>query len=156
MKKKLICVLAVICIALAALGLYLASEYGLFGKISYTYSLDDSVQVEVTLNTTNGFKYSHELPFTVSQDGEDRIMGQFIYSETYYQFVSDARSGEHCTVLETGEKDGFEYIFWSFSGSEFNYAILFGDTGTGVILSNLISEESARECFDRLTFTLVQ
>lgn len=156
MNKKLICLIVVILAAVIALGLFLASEYGLFGEISYTYSVEDSVKVQVTLDTTGGYSFSHEIPFTVSEKGESRTVGQFIYEETYDQFVIDAINGEYTAILDGGERDGYEYVFWNFNDSEYNYVLLFPDTGTGIILSNLISEESARECFERLTFAIAE
>lgn len=70
------------------------------------------------------------------------------------QYAAVVQSDENAKLLDSGTKDGNEYIFWSFNDREFNYAILIKDSNTGVILGNNVSEESARECFERLTFTV--
>lgn len=40
------------------------------------------------------------------------------------------------------------------NNSEYNYAILVGDSNTGVLIGNIVSEESAKEVFKRLEITL--
>lgn len=156
MNKKLICLIVVVLAAVIALGLYFASEYGLFGEISYTYNIEYSTNIKVTLDTTDGFRFADGNPFTVSEHGEACTTGQFIYEETYDQLVADATEGIFSNILETGSKDGFEYVFWNFADSEYNIVMRFGDTGAAIALNNLVSEESARECFDRLTFAIVE
>ena len=47
-------------------------------------------------------------------------------------------------------------VFWSYGITEYNIALRFGSTGTAIVLSNRVSEENARECFERLTFEVVE
>ena len=40
---------------------------------------------------------------------------------------------------------------WNYNDSEFNYVVMInGTNNTGMLIANNISEESAKECFDRL------
>lgn len=39
---------------------------------------------------------------------------------------------------------------WNYNDSEFNYVVKINGTNTGMLIANNISEESAKECFDRL------
>lgn len=39
---------------------------------------------------------------------------------------------------------------WNYNDSEFNYVVMINGTNTGMLIANNISEESAKECFDRL------
>ena len=57
-------------------------------------------------------------------------------------------------MLDSGTKDGIEYIFWSYQDAEYDYAILIEESETGIILGNNVSEDSAKECFERLHFEI--
>lgn len=61
---------------------------------------------------------------------------------------------ENATILDSGEKDGCEYVMWNYNDSEYDYAILIEDSNTGILLGNDVSEESAKECFQRLTISV--
>ena len=43
---------------------------------------------------------------------------------------------------------------WNYNNSEYNYAILIKNSQTGVLLGNTVSEESAKEVFNRLQISL--
>lgn len=76
-----------------------------------------------------------------------------MFGEFYNQYKELASSDEDDKVklLDSGSKDGNEYVFWSYDDSEYNYAILIEGSSTGLILGNQVSEESAKESFNRLT-----
>ncbi len=75
-------------------------------------------------------------------------------AESYAQFVEAIESDGNAVLLDSGTKDGNEYIFWSYNDSEFDYAILIDDSDTGIVLGNIVSQESAVECFNRLTISV--
>ena len=54
-------------------------------------------------------------------------------------------------IIESTTKNDLEYTFYSYNDSEWNYVIKISDSSTGLLIGNPISEESARECFNRLT-----
>ena len=45
-------------------------------------------------------------------------------------------------------------FFWSYQDAEYDYAILIEESETGIILGNNVSEDSAKECFERLHFEI--
>jgi hypothetical protein len=121
---------------------------------SFTFNVETGDRVKVKLDTSDDYNLSSELPFTISCDDETLSQGTFIFVEAYEEYVDAVRSDENAEPLDSGTKDGNEYYFWCYKDSEWNYVIKIKDSNTGVLLGNPVSEESAKECFDRLTFSL--
>lgn len=121
---------------------------------AYTFSVDNGDSIKVSLNTMDNYDISSELPFTITCNGELQSQGTFILGDAFAQYKSVVENDEKAEMIDSGEKDGNEYIFWCYNGSEYNYAILIADSNTGIVLGNVISEESAKECFDRLTISV--
>lgn len=119
---------------------------------SYTYEVDTGDKVQVTLDTTDSYKLSKDVPFEISKDGELQSTGSFIKSKGYELYEIAIDSDENATLIDSGEKDGHEYMFYSVGDSEFNYVIKLKDSDTGILLGNKVSEDSAKECFERLVF----
>lgn len=121
---------------------------------SYTYTVENGDEIKIKLDTSDDYDISSDVPFVISCDGEELSQGTFIMAEYYEQFVHAVKADKKAEVLKTGTKRGNEYIFWCYDGTEYNFAILIKDSDTGIILGNLISEESAKECFNRMTITV--
>lgn len=120
---------------------------------SFTFNVDNGDAIKLSLNIKDDYDISSEIPFQISCGGAVLSQGTFIQSEAYAQYVAAVQSDENATLLDSGMKDGNEYVFWNYNDTEFNYVILIADSNTGIILGNDVSEESARECFNRLTIT---
>lgn len=121
---------------------------------AYTFTVDNGNKIKVALNTEDNYDLSSEVPFTISCDGKTLSQGSFILADAYQQYVSVVNTDENAKLIDSGTKDGNEYIFWSYNDSEYNYAILIKGSNTGVVLGNPVSKESAKECFDRMTITV--
>lgn len=121
---------------------------------AYTFSVDNGDSIKVFLNTMDNYDISSELPFAITCNGELQSQGTFIQGDAFEQYKSVVENDENAELIDSGEKDGNEYIFWCYNGSEYNFAILIADSNTGVVLGNVVSEESAKECFDRLTIAV--
>lgn len=121
---------------------------------SYTFSVETGDSIKVSLNTADGYDITSELPFVVSCDGNTLSQGTFIVADGFELYKEMINGDESAVILDSGSKDGNEYIFWSYNDSEFDYVILVNDSGTGILLGNNVSEESAKECFERLTFSV--
>lgn len=121
---------------------------------AYTFSVDNGDSIKVSLNTMDNYDISSELPFTITCNGELQSQGTFILGDAFAQYKNVVENDENAEMLDAGNKDGNEYIFWCYNGSEYNYAILIAETNTGIVLGNVISEESAKECFARLTVSV--
>ncbi len=120
---------------------------------AYTYDVETGDRIKIELNTTEGYDISSDLPFVISKDGETLSQGTFITMEGY-QYYSDAvEEDDLVTVLDSGTKNGVEYLFYSYDGKEFNYILKVEDSNTGILLANPNSEEEAETCFNLLTFS---
>ncbi len=123
---------------------------------AYTYNVETGDSVKISLDTSDQYDITSNLPFVISHDEETLSQGVFMTAENYSQYAEVVNADETATLLDFGSKDGNQYIFWSYNGAEYNYAILIGDSNTGVLLGNNVSEESARECFERLKISVVK
>ena len=123
---------------------------------SFTFDVDNGDQIKVSLDTTGGFDLSSQVPFGISQNGKVLSEGTFIYSEYYDYYVEVVDNDSDAELLDSGTKDGNEFIFWCYNDVEYNYAILVRGSDTGVVIGNMVSEKSAKECFDRLTIAVAE
>ena len=121
---------------------------------SYTYSVETGDSVKITLDTSDDYEITSDLPFVISKDGETLSQGTFITASAYQEYVGTIENQEGVQLLDSGTKDGIEYIFWSDQDAEYDYAILIEESETGIILGNNVSEDSAKECFERLHFEI--
>lgn len=121
---------------------------------SCTYNVETGDIVKVSLDATGGYDIDSTLPFSISKDEEVITQGTFVTSEAYDLYLEAIQSDEKALLIESIDEDGYNYLFWEYNDTEWNYLIMLGGFDTGVLLSNTVSMESARECFDRLEFTL--
>lgn len=113
--------------------------------------------LKVQLDTTDNYDMVSGKYLEISQNGEPLTQCAFMEMayEDYLTLIS--RSAEDWQVLETGERDGNSYTLFQVTEDEtptYGCAVQVADAGFTVILSSKISQQSARDCFDRLTFTL--
>lgn len=146
MKKRLVYVFAILSMMILFVGCGNAKT-----SKTYTFNVETGDSVKVKLDTSDKYNITSEVPFEISQDGDVKSQGTFIFGEAYDQYKDVVDTDENAELLDSGNKDGNEYVFWSYNDSEYNYAILIEGSSTGLILGNDVSEESAKECFNRLT-----
>lgn len=145
MNKILTCVAALICVVTMVAGCKTT--------LAYTFNVDNGDVIKISMDTTDQYKMTSDVPFTISKDGQDLTQGTFIHGEAYEQYVNVVNTDDKAVLLDSGTKDGNEYVFWCYDGKEYNYAIMVSGSNTGVILGNPVSEETAKECFNRMTIT---
>lgn len=121
---------------------------------SYTFSVDTGDKIKIELDTTNGYDITSDLPFVISQNGSTLSQGIFIEAEQYESYAEAASTDANATVIEKSTKGSNQYVFWSYNDSEFNIVVLINGSNTAILLGNDVSEDSARECFERLTISL--
>jgi len=146
-RSLLICIFSVACMLLAFAGCSTKSTK------AYTFDVDNGDKIKITLNTTDNYDLSSELPFTISKDGKIQSHGTFIDSESYQQYYDAVKNDANAQLIDQGEKDDIEYFFWCYNSSEYNYAIRIKKSQTGVLLGNVVSEDSAKQCFERIEFS---
>ena len=146
MKKRLVYVFTILSIMILFVGCGNTKTSN-----TYTFNVETGDSIKVKLDTSDKYNITSEVPFEISQDGDVKSQGTFIFGEAYEQYKDVVDTDENAELLDSGNKDGNEYVFWSYNDSEYNYAILIKGSSTGLILANDVSEESAKECFNRLT-----
>ena len=133
-------------------GIMIVSLTGCTTNKSYTYTVETGDKVKITLNTTDGYDLSSDLPFTISKDGNNLSQGTFIQGSYYEQYVNAANTQGQ--IIDKGSNDNIEYVFYSYNNSEYNYVIKIKNSNTALLLGNPNSEEEAKKCFDLLSFNL--
>ena len=122
-----------------------------------TFNVETGDTIKIRLDTTNGFNIDEKVPFTITENGTAISVGKFVTLEGYNQFVSAGKGGDpNASAINEGTKNGITWLFYKYEdedGKEYNYIITVNGSKTGIIISNVISQESAQACFDRLTFT---
>ena len=118
---------------------------------SYTYNVDTGDKIELRLDTTGGYDLTSDLPFTITKDGETLSQGSFIIGEGYDYYAEGIKNDSGAEVIEEKTYNGLQYIFYSYNDREYNYVVKIVGSDTAVLIGNIVSEKSARECFDRLT-----
>lgn len=119
---------------------------------SVTYNLDNGDEIEVKLVTNDGYSINTKLPFVISKDEKVLSQGAFLTLEEYEQCKEIINTNEEVKVIEKKGKV-FEYIFYNYNG-QYNYLMKMPYSQTAILIKNEVSEESAREVFKRLTFTI--
>lgn len=145
MKKAFMC--------LALVGVLLLSFTGCTTTKSFTYSVETGDSIKITLDTSDGYDLSSDLPFTVSKDGETLMQGTFIQGEYYEQYVDLAKTDSSCTVLDESSDGNIEYVFYSVNDSEYDYVVSIKNSNTALVLGSQKSQSEAEECFKLLTFS---
>ncbi len=145
--KKLIRMLSVIFILTLTLT-------GCTTSKSFIYKVQTGDSVEVKLDTSNGYNLSSDLPFTISKDNTKLSQGTFITMDGYNQYIELVNNDTNSKIIDSGNKNGITYTFYTYNNSEFNYVIKINNSNTGILLGNPNSQKEAKEIFERLTFSL--
>ena len=121
---------------------------------SHFYTMSNNDKIAITYDTSDKFDVSSNVPFVISCDGKELSEGTFMALDAYYTELDAATyDTESFSIIDSGADDDIEYTFYS-DGEQYNYLIYIKDSNTSVMLKNDISEDSAKECFDHLKFTL--
>ena len=147
----------VICLTLMLAILVLCAGCNGTTHFAYTYTLDNGSSLKVRLDTSEGHEIKAGPPFEISYEETTLTHGMFKQGNLYQDYISVVEDTPTATLLDSGMKDGHQYIFWHLQGEshdEYNYAILLEGGEICILLANAVSEESAKEVFSRLSFTL--
>ena len=123
-------------------------------SMSWTYKVETGDNVTVSLNTTNGYTISAEVPFVIGHDGKELSHGTFIKGDFCEEYRNAATTQEGATFLEEGTIGEHTYFAWSFKDAEWNYCIELEGGKTGILLGNAVSYDSAKEVFSRLEIAI--
>lgn len=161
--KKIIKIASIILVICGLLCLCTACGKGrVETNVSFTYTVETGDKIEIKLNTTDGYGFKSELPFSITKENNTISQGTFITEDGYRQYKSLISLGteQGITVIEPETtKDGLTYIFYTVNGSsgvEYNYVIMVDGSKTGLLIGSLASQEQARDVFEHLTISIVE
>ena len=87
MKKKLVYMFTILSIMILFVGC---------GNVrtskTYTFNVETGDSVKVKLDTSDKYNITSEIPFEISQDGDVKSQGTFIFGESYNQYNLQAYS----------------------------------------------------------------
>ena len=123
---------------------------------SYDFKVDNGDVIKVEIDTSDGYDITSNVPFDISCDDKVQTQGMFIEKSKVIDFIEAVASDSNARYIDSGNKEGIAYTFWAYNEEEFNIVVNIQDSNTGILLGNIVSEESAKECFDRLTISVVK
>ncbi len=121
--------------------------------IKTTFDVNTGDKIQITLQSNNGYTINNENPFIISQDGKTISTGTFDTGDAYDTY-RNLITENNLEILDEGKAPNFDYFMYN-NENEYNYVIRMSNTRTCIILSNTISENSAKDCFKKLDFSLV-
>lgn len=119
---------------------------------SYTFNVETGDQIEIKMNTTEGYNLTSKLPIEFSKDDELISQGAFAQEYAYDEYYKLVKNDSDATIIEEKSNSNIEYFFYEYDDSEYNYIIKIKDSKTCFILGNNKSKKSAQEIFERLEF----
>lgn len=128
---------------------------GCTSSMAVTFTVESGEFIRVELDTSDGHSISFENPFEVSFNDSVCTFGTFISVDQVSEYLDAVELDENAVLLDEGTVNGYDYYFWSYGGSEWNYVIALDGSLTGILLCNNVSEASARAVFSRLGFTVM-
>lgn len=127
-------------------------------NVSYTYDVDTGDKVKITMDVKDGYKMTSSLPIDFSKSDAVISQGTFGRADVYDTYMQLYNTTDDIKLLDQGvdESKGISYLFLEIKGvnTEYDYIIKINDSNTSFMLGNIVSEESAREIFNRLSFTV--
>ncbi len=122
--------------------------------MAYSYELENGDKIKIQIETNDGYKITSGIPFEILKENKLVSKGSLITIIEYNDYIESIENDTKANVLEKDTREKMSYTLYSYNDKEFNYVIKIDNSNTGVLLSNSISEESAKECFDKLTFSI--
>lgn len=117
--------------------------------------------ITVSIDTSDGYKLKQtaDFDFVIEKDGTEIVEGSTLSNELIG--VAKLNIGYGNTLLDEGTRDGYEYFFYrsdvelmgEILSSEWVYVISLPDSPRGIQFTNYESQESAEECFKRMTIS---
>jgi len=112
----------------------------------------NSEKINITLNTTDGYDISAELPFYVTKNAKKICQGEFITIDSYDQALIDLKSTSGVKIIDKGSRDEGDYIFYSYDDSSFEYILKLKKSNTTIHLTSNDKKDDITTCAKLLKF----
>ena len=158
MKKFLIVIVLIFVIVVLGFFVLSAINGGLTTEKSYTFNVSTGDDIKISLNTSEGYDIDSSIPFTISKDDKDISQGTFITTYGYNDYINRISSDSTAKILDSSSRSDVEYTFYTVYNTsdnlnEYNYIIKVKGSSTGLLLGNIVSESSAQDVFEHLSFS---
>lgn len=118
-------------------------------SLSLTFTVETGDSIEVTLDSSTGYLMkANGATFEIYKGDTLTTKGIFLNGDMMEPYLSIDENTPDVTLYEKTD----DKVFYQ-SGNEWNYVFKVADSSTGIALVNLISKESAEECYSLLTIT---
>lgn len=128
---------------------------------AFTFDVETGDKIKVEMKTNDGYNLTSRVPIDFSKDDKMISKGSFAIEAAYDTYYNSLKSqSDTVKILEEDSNKNIEYFFYEFNDDEkeqieYNYIIRIKNSHTCFVLTNTISKESAKEVFERLTFSIV-
>lgn len=73
-------------------------------SVSYTFSVETGDKVKITLDTSDDYSMTLEMPFAVSKGDKVQSQGTFVTKDTYQSYVEIIESEDSAEILDSGTR----------------------------------------------------
>ncbi len=121
---------------------------------AYSFNVETGDEVKIEMDTSGGYNITKEIPFEISKDDEVISEGTFLSEDgvDYYEEAID--TDDDVEIVDEGTKGEVSYIFYIYDDEQYNYFVTIKGAKTGIMLSSTVSEDDAKDVFERLTITV--
>lgn len=126
-------------------------------SMSWTFKVETGDTIVAKLDTTGGYKISSKTPVVITKDDDTLVECIFLLEESYKEFEANFHDAPNSELIRESTKDGNSYLYAILDLDDYYqycYLIFVKGSHTGVLLLCEIDEETAADCFERLTLTL--
>lgn len=125
---------------------------------SFTFKVDTGDQLQIELDTTDGYNITSSVPFEISKNDTLIFNGAFGTIDDYEDYYSTAVTEPGVDIFASGSlQKGGQYFAYTYSHdglTEVDYFVCINNTA--VFLASTSPKEVAVETFSRILFTLVK
>lgn len=120
-------------------------------KSTVSYKIETGDIIGITIDAKRGYSQTETVPFAIQKDNETVMTGNFIYIDSYEEYMEQIKTDPAVEIITESEKDRNQYVFFHETGmNEYAYLIQVADTETALILGGGKEQQKAEECFNSL------
>lgn len=120
---------------------------------SCTYDVTTGDKIKISIDTSNNYNMSDELPINFTKSDEIICQGTFAKGDAYDTYIEMITDNDAIRLIDQGSNKHIDYIFYEIIGeNEYDYVIRIKKSNTCFVMGSLTSESDAKEVFNRLKF----
>ena len=116
------------------------------------FQVSNGENVNATLDTSDGYDISAEVPFYVTLNAKKICKGEFIVIDSYDQALIELKATDDVKIIDKGSRDDGDFIFYSYNDSTWGYILKLNHANTSIYLSSDDSKDNVSKCAKLLKF----